>query len=119
MVRVDQAAKGRQGFANISNIEVAGLFEPRRKQVLVGDEVTQVGLEVANGFRVFFSHRTEVFVCEALGGGEGQQLVGEVLVEDEAKDVVLVFVSLDLGSHLVGRFPNLGCELLLIHGEYF
>nr|WP_301895168.1 tyrosine-type recombinase/integrase [Bifidobacterium angulatum] len=36
-------------------------------------------------------------------------------MKDEAKNVILVFVRLDLGTHLIGGFPNLRSELLLVH----
>ena len=41
--------------------------------------------------------------------------LGKELVEDEAEDVILVFVGFDLRAHFVGRLPDLGGELLLIH----
>ncbi|CAE6733290.1 hypothetical protein NTGZN8_60003 [Candidatus Nitrotoga fabula] len=46
---------------------------------------------------------------------EAHQFVGEVFVEDEAEDVVLVFIGLDLGAHLVCGFPDFGGELLFVH----
>lgn len=52
MIRVDQPAEGRQGFANFTHSEVTGLIQPCRKQVLVGNEVAQVALEVVESFHV-------------------------------------------------------------------
>ena len=51
---------------------------------------------------------------------ESHQFIREVFVKDEAKDVVLVFIGLDLRTHLVGRFPDFGSELLFVHsGDVF
>ncbi|WP_373175965.1 restriction endonuclease subunit S [Bifidobacterium adolescentis] len=36
-------------------------------------------------------------------------------MKDETKNVILVFVRLNLGTHLIGGFPNLRSELLLVH----
>ncbi len=44
---------------------------------------------------------------------ELNQLVGHVFVENEAKDVILVFVGLDFGSHLVGRSQILAASCCL------
>lgn len=42
-------------------------------------------------------------------------VVGKELVKDEAKDVVLVFIGLYLGAHLVGCCPDLAGKLLFVH----
>lgn len=102
MVGVNQAAKGREGIAHMGHIKVALLLYPGGKQVLVGDEVANVAFDVVNGFGVVFRQGAKFSVGETLAFGEAHQFVREVFVEDEAKDVVFVFVGLDLGAHLVG-----------------
>ncbi len=51
---VNQAVKGRQGIAHMRHIKVALVRDPGRKQVLVGDEVADVALDMVNGFKVVF-----------------------------------------------------------------
>ena len=82
--------------------------------MIVGGEVGDVTLDVVNGFRVFFRERTKVGVAEILAFCEAHQLVGEILVKDEAENVVLLIVGLDFRAHLVGRFPDFGGELLFV-----
>lgn len=86
----------------MGDIEVALGVDPCRKQVLVGDEIAEVALDMLNGFRVRFRKSAEILVAEVLAFCEAHQLIRKVFVEDEAEDVVLVFVGLDFGSHLVG-----------------
>ncbi len=88
--------------------------------MLVGHEVAEVALEVLNGFRVIFGEGADILVAEVLTFGEANQLIRQVFVENEAEDVVLVFICFDrLGSHLVGGFPDFGGELLFVHGGEF
>ena len=42
-------------------------------------------------------------------------VVGEELIEYQSEDVVLVFVGVNLGAHLVCRCPYLVGKLLLVH----
>lgn len=74
---------------------------------------------VIDPFRVFLCQRVEVIAGEPFGGCKSLQLVAKVLIEDESKDVILVFVGFDLRAHLVSGFPDLGCELLLVHDSFF
>ena len=83
--------------------------------MLVSDEVANVALDMFDGFRIFLGEITDILVCELLSLGKFDQFIGDVLVEDEAKDVVLVLIGFDLRPHLVGRFPNFGGKFLLIH----
>ena len=54
MVRVNEAAKGRQGIAHMGDIEVAFVLDPRRKQMLVRDEVPDVAFDVVNCLGIVF-----------------------------------------------------------------
>lgn len=45
--------------------------------------------------------------------------IGDVFVEDEAKNVVLVLVGFDFRPNLVGRLPDFRGELLLVHCALF
>lgn len=45
-----------------------------------------------------------------------EQTYGEKkLIENKTKDIILVFVGIDLRTHLVRRCPYFICKLLLIH----
>ena len=99
----------------MGDIEVALVLDPGGKQVLVGDEVDDIALDVVNGFRVILREGAEFRIAEVLAFRKAHQFIGEVFVEDESEDVVLVFVGLDFGAHLVGRFPDFGGELLFVH----
>ena len=83
--------------------------------MLVGNEVADALFDVFRCLFVFFRQSLDFFLSGSLIFHEAHQLVGQVFVEDEAKDVVFVFVGLDLGAHLVGGLPDLGSELLLVH----
>ena len=52
VIRMNKAAKGRQGIAYMGDLEVATLLDPCRKQMFVGDEVTEVALDEVHGLRV-------------------------------------------------------------------
>ena len=116
VIRVNEAAEGRQGIAHMGDIKIAFLIDPGGEEVRVGKEITEVALEMINGFLVILGKAAEIVVAEALVLREAHQFIRKVFVEDEPENVVLVFVCLDLRAHLVGRFPDFGGELLFIHG---
>ncbi len=105
--RVDIAAKGREGVANVRNLEVAALGDPGGEKVLVGDEVAALALDELDCFLVVFHKARQILFGEITRLQAGYFGFGEELVEDEAQDIVLVFVCLDFRTHLVGRFPYL------------
>lgn len=99
------------------DIEITFVLDPSRKKVLVGNEVADVALNVINNLLIIFREGADFLFARAFFLRETHQFVGEIFVEDEAEDVVFVFVGLDLGAHLIGRFPDFGSELLFVHGK--
>lgn len=119
VMRVNQAAECGQRVADVGNVEIAFLIDPGGEEVRVGKEIAEIAFEMVNSFLVILGKAADIVVTEPLALCEAHQFVRKVFVEDESEDVVLVFVCLDLRAHLVGRFPDLGGELLFIHGGQF
>ena len=69
--------------------------EPGREQVLVTDEVSEVVAHHVKNLGIFFIECGEVFRGRSLREEVLFLLLGKVLVEDEAENVVLVFIRLD------------------------
>lgn len=105
--RIDVAAKSIEGIANVRNLEVAALGDPGGEEVLVGDEVTAFALDELDRFLVVFHEARQILFGEITRLQAGDFGFGEELVENEAQDVILVFVCLDFRTHLVGGFPYL------------
>ena len=105
--RVDVAAKGREGVANVRNLEVAAFGDPGGEEVVVGDEVAALALDELDRFFVVFHEARQILLGEITCLQAGDFGLGEELVEDEAQDVILVFICLDFRAHLVGGFPYL------------
>lgn len=105
--RVNVAAKGIEGVANVRNLEVAALGDPSGEEVLVGDEVAAFTLDELDRLLIAFHEAWQIFLSEITRLQAGDFGFGEKLVEDEAQDIVLVFVCLDFRAHLVGGFPYL------------
>lgn len=104
---IDVAAKGREGVANVRNLEVAAFGDPGGEEVLVGDEVATLALDKLDRFFVVFHEARQILLCEITCLQAGNLGLGQELVEDEAQDVILVFICLDFRAHLVGGFPYL------------
>ena len=113
--RVDIATEGGKRVAHIRYLEVATLCHPGGEEVLIGDEVAALALDEINRLLVVFHQAGQVLLGEVARLQAGDFGLGEELVEDEAQNIVLVLVSLDLGAHLVGGLPYLGGQLLLFH----
>ena len=105
--RVDVAAKGREGVANVRNLEVAALGDPGGEEVFVGDEVAALALDELDRLLVVLHEARQILFGEITRLQAGNFGLGKELIEDEAQDVVLVFVRLDFRAHLVGGFPYL------------
>ena len=105
--RVDVAAKGREGVANVRNLEVATFGDPGGEEVLVGDEIAALALDELDRFLIVFHEARQILLGEITCLQAGDFGLGEELVEDEAQDVILVFICLDFRAHLVGGFPYL------------
>ena len=84
--------------------------------MVVGDEVANVALDELDCLSVVLREGTDILVAEVLALGVLDLVVRNVFVKDKSKDIVLVFVGFDFRPHLVSRFPDLGGELLFVHG---
>lgn len=71
--------------------------------------------DALDGFLIVFPKEGEVFVAPVVFLEVFEFLIRQEFVEDEAENVVLVFVGFDLGAHFVGRLPDFRGELLLVH----
>ena len=105
--RVDVAAKSRESVANVRNLEVAALGDPGGEEVFVGDKVAALALDELDRFLIVFHEARQILLGEITCLQAGDFGLGEKLVEDEAQDVILVFICLDFRAHLVGGFPYL------------
>ena len=103
--RVDVAAKGREGVANVRNLKVAAFGDPGGEEVLVGDEVAALALDELDRFLIVFHEAWQILLGEITCLQAGDFCLGEELVEDEAQDIILVFICLDFRAHLIGGFP--------------
>ena len=115
MRRIDIAGERRKRITHIGNLEIVALLDPCGKQVVIGDEVAALTLHEFHNVRIILRELRQLLVSKITGFQAHQLGFGKELVEDEAKNVILVFVRLDLGTHLIGGFPNLRSELLLVH----
>lgn len=113
--RVDIAAEGGESVAYVRYLEVSALCHPGGEEVAVGDEVAALALDELDRLLVVFHQAGQVLLGEVARLQAGNLGLGKELVEDESQNVVLVLVSFDLGSHLVGGLPYLGGQLLLVH----
>ena len=110
-----QAAECRKRLVDLRYGEVVARGNPRGEKVLVVDEVAETALSIADGLPVLFGQLLHVGRRHALGEKELLLFLGQVLVEDEAEDEVLVLACIHLAAHAVGRFPDFRGELLLVH----
>lgn len=113
--RVYIAAKGGKRVAHVRYLEVAALCHPSGEEVVVSDKVAALALDELDRLLVVFHQAGQVLLGEVSRLQAGNLGLGQELVEDESQNVILVLVSLNLGSHLVGRLPYLGGQLLFIH----
>ena len=100
-----------QGF----HLEIVALLDPRGEQVVIGDEITTFALHEFHNVWIILRELRKIVLSEVTGFQAHQLGFGKELIKDETKNVILVFVRLNLGTHLIGGFPNLRSELLLIH----
>src|SRR5699024_8512648 len=116
--RQKKAVKSRKRITDISNIEVTACSTPCRVKVVVRDEIAQAVLHEIDSLGVILDKNLSKLVgFHIIGVHQLLNLLGEELIEDEAKNVVLVFLRLNLGAHGVRRLPDARCELSFIHGE--
>ena len=115
MRRIDIAGERRKRITHIGNLEIVALLDPCGKQVVIGDEVAALTLHEFHNVRIILRELRQLLVSKITGFQAHQLGFGKELIKDEAKNVILVFVRLDLGTHLIGGFPNLRSELLLVH----
>ena len=76
-------------------------------------------LSIAYGLLVLFHQLLHIRRRHTLAQEELLLLLGEVLVEDEAQNEILVLARIHLAPHAVGRFPDYRGELLLAHSVPF
>ena len=105
---VNEAAEGRERVAYIGHVKVSAHFKPGGKQVFVGDEVANVLLDGLDDTGVGFRQGLDVF------SGALQNIadvlyfsIRKIFVEDKSKNIVFIFIRLNLGTHFVCGFPNL------------
>ena len=130
MGRIDQAAEGRQGDDHMINIEVRAHVQPGIKQVFIADEVTDCFLDAFHRLAVFsfrialfrpcrivflVEAKLHVFIVPVLADQVLDLTVRKELVENETEDIILVLVCFNLGTHLVGGFPDFRGQLLFVH----
>ena len=115
MRRIDVAGERRKRITYVGNLEIVTLFNPCGKQVVIGDEVAALTLHEFHNVRIVLRELRKVVLSEVAGFQAHQFGFRKEFIEDEAKNIILVFVRFDLGTHLIGGFPNLRSELLLIH----
>ena len=113
--RIDVAGERRKRITHVGNLEIVALFDPCGKQVVIGDEIATLILYAFHNVRIILRKLWQVILGEIVGLQAHQLVFRKEFIENEAKNVILVFVRLDLGTHLIGGFPNLRSELLLIH----
>ena len=111
--RVNVAAKRGERVANVIDAEIIALGQPRAKQVLVRNEVATQVSGVLDDLDVVLRQRRQVI--QPVPPQPRHLLFRQELVENEAKNVVLIFIRLDLRAHTIRRLPNPGSKLLLIH----
>ena len=93
---IDKAAESRKRIANVRHVEVTFQLEPSRKQVLVRDEIADVLLDILDDFFVIFGNGIQVSVGVTKTLKILDLFIRKELVEDETKDVILVFVRFNL-----------------------
>lgn len=113
--RFDVATEGGKRVAHVRYIEVAALCHPGGEEVVVSDEIAALALDELNRLLVFFDKAGQILLGEVAHLQAGNLGLGQKLVEDKSQNVILVYVSLNLRAHLVGRLPYLGGQLLLVH----
>lgn len=92
---------------HISNVKVTTCFTPRGVEVVVRDEVAQTVLHKIDSFGVVLNENLSKLIgFHVIVVHQLLDLIGEELIEDEAENVVLVFLRLNLGAHGVRRFPD-------------
>ena len=112
---IDIAGERRKRITHVGNLEIVALLDPRGEQVVIGDEITTFALHEFHNVWIILRELRKIVLSEVTGFQAHQLGFGKELIKDETKNVILVFVRLNLGTHLIGRFPNLRSELLLIH----
>ena len=115
MRRIDIAGERRKRITHIGNLEIVALLDPRGEQVVIGDEITTFALHEFHNVWIILRELRKIVLSEVTGFQAHQLGFGKELIKDETKNVILVFVRLNLGTHLIGGFPNLRSELLLVH----
>jgi hypothetical protein len=63
---VDETAERGERIADVGHVKVLALFNPRRKQVFVGDKVTEVLLNAFDSIRIIFRKGFDVLIGAAL-----------------------------------------------------
>ena len=114
-----QSCKSRQGITYIGNLEIKVFACPSGIKVVISNEIAQIVLYPIDCFRIFFFELAQISICEIIVFCKPNFLFGKKLIKNEAKNIVLVFISLNLRAHLVGRCPYFICELLLVHNRIF
>ena len=97
-------------------------MNPGGEQILIGDKVAEALLRarfagvLILGLLVYIltdAVRVVITLVEPL-----LLFVRQILIKDKAEDIVLIFIRLDLRTHTVCGFPDLGSQLLFIHDVF-
>ena len=114
--RRNQPAECRERIADVGNIKILAHAKPSREKILIGDKVADILLYPLDGFCLVFGHRFKQFIIVIIRLQKFNFLIGQVFIENEAENKVLVFAGFNLGSHLICRSPYFLCKLLFVHG---
>ena len=115
VVRVDQSTECLQCYRHIIGLEVTAFTDPCGKQIFIGDKIADILPNGIQRFDIVFGQIRQIFVCPVVLFQPFNFLVRQKFIKHEAQNVILVLVGFDFRAHLVGRFPDFRCELLLVH----
>ena len=115
MGRIDVPVKRRQGVMHVFNAEILPHFQPGGKQVFIRNKISDILLNAGYRFLILFGQFREVFIRPIIFLQVFHFLLGKELIENKPQNVILVFIRLNLRTHLIGRFPDFCGQLLLIH----
>ena len=116
MRRRNQSAECRERIADVGNVKILAHAKPGREKIFIGDKVADILLYPLDGLFIVFGHRFKQFVVVIFRLQKFDFLIGQVFIENEAENKILVFAGFDLGSHLICRSPYFLRKLLFVHG---
>ena len=115
VIGIDEPAESGKRIGDVGDVENLSHGQPRGEQILICDEVAHVVADVLHGVVVLFRERLDILLLKALLFQIAYFLVGEKFVKDKTKNIILVLIRFDFGTHFVCGFPYFICKLLFVH----